>query len=79
MVKKQEELEKEYVVLKNERELIHTCIENIYIQVQLLTEENVGYFASKYERLSSLEIRFNDVQLKIIEYNTRNKRDDQCV
>ena len=67
MTKKQEELDKEYEVLKNKRELIHACIKNINKQVQSLTEETVGYFASRYERLPSLEIRFNDVQLKIIE------------
>ena len=77
MAKKREGLEKEYEVLKNERELIQACIENIHNQVQSLTGETVGYFASRYERLSSLEIKFNDVQLKIIEYNERNKRDDQ--
>ena len=70
-------MEKEYKVLKKERKLIQTCIENIHNQVQSLAEEIVGYFASRYERLSSLQIRFNDVQLKIIEYNARNKRDDQ--
>ena len=77
MSKKQEELEKEYELLKKEKELIHLCIKNVNKQVQSLTEETVGYFASRYERLSSLEIRFNDVQLKIIKYNARNKRDDQ--
>ena len=77
MAKKQEEFEKEYEVLKNERKLIHKCIENLHKYVQLPAEETVGYFASRYERLSSLEIRFNDVQLKIIQYNARNKRDVQ--
>ena len=77
MVKKQEQLEKEYEVLKNERELIHACIKNINKQVQSLTDETVGYFTSRNERLLSLEIKFNDVQLKIIEYKSRNKRVDQ--
>ena len=77
MVKKQDQLEKEYKVLKNERKLILTCIENLHKYVQLPAEETIGYIAPRYERLSSLEIRFNDVQFKIIEYNAHNKRDAQ--
>ena len=61
MAKKQDRLEREYELLKNERELIQTCIENIHNQVQSLIGEIVGYFASRYERLSFLENRFNDV------------------
>ena len=70
-------MEKEYEVLKNERKLIHACIKNVHKCVQLSAEETVGYFASMYKRLSSLKSRFDNVQLKIIEYNTRNRRGDQ--
>ena len=70
-------MEKEYEVLKNESKLIRTGIENLHKYIQLPAEETVGYFSSRYDRLSSLEIRFNSVQLKIFEYNARSKRDDQ--
>ena len=56
-------------------ELIQACIENIHKYVQSLTEETVQYFTYRYEKLSP-EIRFNYVQLKIIEYNEHNKRGD---
>ena len=77
MAKKQENLEKGCELLKNERELIHSCIKNVNKQFQSHTEETVGYFSSPYDRLSSLESRFHNIQLKIIEYNIRNKKDDQ--
>ena len=34
----------------------------------------MGYYASRFERLSSLS-KLNNVQLKINEYNARSKRD----
>ena len=57
-------------------------MKSIHVSKMLISSFNhiqkkLGYFSSPYDRLSSLKSRFHNIQLKIIEYNTCNKKDDQ--
>ena len=76
MSKSKEALTREYEILHNERNLVRTAIENMHDRIKLVTKDTISNFTSRYENLSNLKSKFNEIQSKVIEFNSRIKLED---
>ena len=73
MAKSQEALTRECEILSNERNILETAIKHIHSHAELLTQDKVETFSVRHDTLLDLEKRFCQLQIRIIEFNSRNK------
>ena len=62
--------------LDNERKFVARSIQNIRNVADKLTEDTVSDFKPRYSKLNELEVNFRDIQLKIIDFNSKTNNDD---
>ena len=61
--------------LDNERKLVARSIQNIRNVADKLTEDTVIDFKPRYCKLNELEVNFRDIQVKIIDFNSKTNNE----